>query len=236
MDKVISKLRRIAAFIGLCCLWAYLLFTFIAAIGQMAEGAGAGSFIAWYIIVAFIGLLSFAFFAKKQELLKILVILLLAYYAMRSVFGAAAAFTFGAEGVLLAYQIFNLFAVLCLLAAFVLFLLQSIFPSLKGHVVLRIITYALLGGHIFFLFVGWILYTIGMAQYGEYTWFMIIDGIGTMLFIPCAFLFGYMYFNEEGEDEHPFKKKAKVEKKEESKAEEPKEEVEAAPAEEKPAE
>ena len=233
MDKIISKLRRIAAFIGLCCLWAYLLFTFVAAIGQMAEGAGASSFIAWYIIVAFIGLLSFAFFAKKQELLKVLVILLLAYYAMRSIFGAAGAFAFGAEGVLLAYQIFALFALLSLLAAFVIFLLQNVFPGLKKHVVLRIVTYALLGAHVFFSFVGWILYTIGIA---EYAWFWVIEGIGTMLFIPAAFLFGYMYFNEEGEDEHPFKKKAKAEKKEEPKAEEPKEEVEAAPAEEQPAE
>lgn len=228
MDKVISKLRRIAAFIGLCCLWAYLLFTFVSSVGQMAEGAGASSFIAWYIIVAFIGLLSFAFFVKKQELLKVLVILLLAYYAMRSVFGAANAFTFGAEGVLLAYQIFALFALLSLLAAFVIFLLQNVFPGLKKHVVLRIITYALLGAHVFFSFVGWILYTIGIA---EYAWYWVIEGIGTMLFIPAAFLFGYMYFNEEGEDEHPFKKKAKAEKKEE-----PKEEVEAAPAEEQPAE
>ena len=231
MDKIIRKLRPIAAFVGLCCLWAYLLFSFIAAIGQMAEGAGAGSFIAWYIIVAFIGLLSVAYFIKKQQLLNVLVVLLLAYYAMRSIFGAAAAFNFGAEGVLLAYQIFNLFAVLCLLAAFVLFLLQNIFPSLKGHAVLRIITYALLAGHMFFLFVGWILYTVGMAQYAEYTWYLILDGIGTMLFIPAAFMFGYMYFNEEGEDKHPFKKKAKAEKKEE-----PKEEVQVATAEEQPAE
>ena len=228
MDKIIRKLRPIAAFIGLCCLWAYLLFTLISSIGQLAEGAGAGSFIAWYIIVAFIGLLTFAFFAKKQDLINVLVVLLLAYYAMRSIFGAAGAFTFGAEGVLLAYQIFNLFAVLCLLAAFVLFLLQHIFPALRGNVVLKIITYGLLAGHVFFSFVGWILYTIGIA---EYAWFWVIEGIGTMLFIPAAFLFGYMYFSVEGEDKHPFKKKAKAEKKEE-----PKEEAEAAPAEEQPAE
>ena len=172
MDKIIRKLRPIAAFVGLCCLWAYLLFSFIAAIGQMAEG----------------------------------------------------------EGVLLAYQIFNLFAVLCLLAAFVIFLLQHIFPALRNSAVLKIVTYALLGGHVFFSFVGWILYTVGMAQYAEYTWFWIIESIGTKLFIPSAFLFGYMYFSVEGEDKHPFKKKAKAEKKEEPKQEE------AAPAEEQPAE
>ena len=232
MDKIIQKLRPLAAFIGLCCLWAYLLFTFVGAVGQLAEGAGASSFIAWYIIVAFIGLLTFAYFAKKQELLNVLVILLLAYYAMRSIFGAAGAFTFGAEGVLLAYQIFNLFALLTLLAAFVLFLLQNIFPALKNVAVLKIITYALLAGHVFFSFVGWILYTIGIA---EYAWFWVIEGIGTMLFIPAAFLFGYMYFSVEGEDTCPFHKKPKAEKKEEPK-EEPKEEVEAAPAEEQPAE
>ena len=67
MDKIIQKLRPLAAFIGLCCLWAYLLFTFVGAVGQLAEGAGASSFIAWYIIVAFIGLLTFAYFAKNQN-------------------------------------------------------------------------------------------------------------------------------------------------------------------------
>ena len=228
MNKIIQKLRPLAAFIGICCLMAYLTFTFIAAVGQMAEGAGAGSFIGWYIIAAFIGLTVFAYFIKKKELLNVLVILLLAYYAMRSIFGAGNAFSFGAEGVGLAYQIFNMFALLCLLAAFVLFLLGHIFPALRNVAILKIITYALLAAHVLFLFVGWILYTIGIA---EYAWFWVVEGIGTMLFIPCAFLFGYMYFSVEGEDKHPFKKRAKP-----AKQEEPKEEVEAAPAEETPAE
>lgn len=227
MDKIIQKLRPLAAFIGICCLMAYLTFTFIAAVGQMAEGAGAGSFIGWYIIAAFIGLTVFAFFIKKKELLKVLVILLLSYYAMRSIFGAGNAFTFGAEGVGLAYQIFNMFALLCLLAAFVLYLLQLIFPKLKSALVIRIIIYALLAAHVFFSFVGWILYTVYIA---EYAWFWVIDGIGTMLFIPAAFLFGFMYFNEEGEDKDIFAKKEKAPK------EEKKEEVKAEPKEEAPAE
>ena len=226
MEKIIAKLRPLAAFIGLCCLWSYLLFTFVGAVGQLAEGAGAGSFIAWYIVVAFIGLVTFAYFLKKQELLNILVILLLSYYAMRSIFNLANALTFGADGVLLVYQIFNLLAVLCLLAAFVLFLLQHLFPALKEKAFIKIIVYGLLAGHVFFAFVGWILYTIGIA---EYAWFWVVEGIGTMLFIPCAFLFGYMYFTEEGEDTCPFHKKAAAPKKVEEKKEEVK-------AEEKPAE
>lgn len=229
MEKLIKKLRPLAALIGICCLLAYLLFTFVAAIGQLAEGAGAGSFIGWYIIAAFIALVTVAFFLKKKELLNVLVILLLAYYAMRSIFGVAGAFTFGADGVGLAYQIFNMFAVLCLLGAFVLYLLQLIFPKLKEMLVLKIIIYALLAAHVFFSFVGWILYTVYVA---EYAWFWVIDGIGTMLFIPAAFLFGFMYYNEEGEDFSPFKKKEEA-----PKAEEPKEEkAEETPAEEKPAE
>ena len=226
MDKIIQKLRPIAAFIGICCLAAYLTFTFVGAIGQMAEGAGAGSFIGWYIVAAFVGLTIFAYFIKKKDLLNVLVILLLAYYAMRSIFGAGNAFTFGAEGVGLAYQIFNMFALLCLLAAFVLYLLQLIFPKLKNNLVIKIIIYGLLAGHVFFSFVGWILYTIYMA---EYAWFWVVEGIGTMLFIPAAFLFGFMYFNEEGEDKDLFAKKERAPK-------EKKEEVKAEPKEEAPAE
>ena len=232
MDKIIQKLRPIAAFIALGCLWSYLLFSLIYGIGILAEGGGAGSFIGWYIIAAFIGLVSFAFFVKKKELLNVLVVLLLAYYAMRAIFESPAAFSFGGEeGVGVAYKIFNLFGVLCLLGAFVLYLLQLVFPKLKNNLVIRIIIYALLASHALFLFVGWFLYIFRSVDwYGDYSWMFIINGIGTMLFIPAAFLFGFIYFNEAGEDKNLFAKKEKAPK------EEKKEEVKGEPKEEAPKE
>lgn len=232
MDKIIKKLRPLAAFLALGCLWGYLLFSLIYGIGFLAEGGGAGQFIGWFIIAAFIGLVSFAYFVKKKDLLNVLVVLLLAYYAMRAIFGSPAAFSFGGEeGVGVAYKIFDLFGALCLLGAFVLYLLQLIFQKLKNNLVIRIIIYGLLAGHVVFLFVGWILYIFrSVDYYGNYSWMFIINGIGTMLLIPAAFLFGFMYFNEEGEDKDIFAKKEKAPKAEK------KEEIKAEPKEESPAE
>ena len=227
MDKIIKKLRPLAAFLGLACLWAYLAFTFIGSVGQLAEGGGAASFIEWYIVVAFIGLLTFMYFIKRKEIVNVLLVLLLAYYAMRTIFGAANYFSFGADGVLLAYQIIDLFAFLSLLGAFVLFLLTKVFPGLQQKVVIKIVIYALLAAHVFFSFVGFILYSIGIAQYA---WYWVISGIGTMLFVPAAFLFGFMFFNEEGEDFNPFDRK-KAPKQVEEKQEEPEVKEEAQPKE-----
>lgn len=207
MEKFFSKIRPLAAFIGLGLLGLHLILELVYEIGY---GVGAVEIICWIIGLLLAGVLVVAYFLKKEELFKVTLGLLLAFYGVGvALHGLSMLGATGGTGEL----VFFILCLICAVAALALFLLRVAFPAIFDKPLFKLIMLALIASVVLFGFIGSIFifveagqtYADGLKAYnqckkngydgcGYYlpkVWPVVIATIDTCIVLPAAFLFGF---------------------------------------------
>ena len=192
MGKFFEKIRPIAAFIGLGLLGLHLILLLVYMIGS---GVNALSIVGWIVELLLVGTLAFAFFAKKDDLLKAVLVLLLAYFAVGVVLSGLNGLSFlGGDG----GMVFTILAMVSAVAALALFLLRLAVPSVFDKPLFKLIILALVASIVVFGLIGsiFVFAECGkeFAEAKEYgydvkVWPWVIYTIDYCIVLPTAFLF-----------------------------------------------
>lgn len=203
MEAFFKKLRPIAAFIGLGCLAMFLILDLVANIGAIADGGSGSIMFAWTIELLLVGGLGFAFFAKRKELARALLVVLLAFYVVSISLGR----DYSTYSVYADIDNNPLVAATPLLIPAAVFAFSALVLVLLGFALARIfarplfgfITVGAMAAFVFFTLIAFLLAMIGMgkanADYGEvFQWHAFVGAVGELLFLPVAGLFGTLCY------------------------------------------
>lgn len=197
MGKFFEKIRPVVAFIGLGLLGLHLILLLVYMIGS---GVNALSIVGWIVELLLVGTLAFAFFGKKADLLKVVLVLLLAFFGLGVVLSGLNGLSFlGGDGAM----VFSILAMVSAIAALVLFLLRFAVPSVFDKPLFKLIILALVASIVLFGLIGSIFVFVecgkefAEAQKNGYTikvWPWVIYTIDYCIVLPAAFLFGVFVY------------------------------------------
>ena len=193
MEKFFSKIRPIAAFIGLGLLGLHLILLLVYMIGAGAEPL---SMIGWGVELLLAGALAFAFFAKKDALLKAVLVLLLAFVAVGYCLSGISALQWGGGD---GGRVFAILAMVSAIGALTLYLLKFVVPAVFDKPLFKLIILALVASIFVFGFIGSIFVFVEAGKavadakkygYEAKVWPQVIYCIDYCMIVPAAFLFG----------------------------------------------
>ena len=152
MEKFFEKIRPIAAFIGLGLLGLHLILLLIYYIGA---GASPFAIVSWVVELALIGTLALAFFTKKEQLLKVVLVLLLAFYAVSLVLGGTNRLGLGEGGDVLGtlLMVFGILGMVSAIAALAVYLLRLALPETFDKPLFKMLVLALVASVVLFSFI-----------------------------------------------------------------------------------
>ena len=198
MEKFFSKIRPIAAFIGLGLLGTHLILLLVYLIGAQAGFVG---YLRFTVELALVGALAFAYFAKKEELLKVTMGLLLAFFAVAMVLSGPNDLGLGGDP----GMVFGILALVAAVGALALFLLRFALPGVFDKPLFKLIILALVATVVLFSFICSIFVFVEAGKaaadahangYEIRIWPQVIYCIDQLIVVPAAFLFGVFVYEQ----------------------------------------
>ena len=189
MEKFFSKIRPLAPIIGLGLLALHLIMLLIFFIGA---GVGVLQYFCWIAEVLLVGSLAFAYFTKRDQLLKVCLALLLAYHLVQLVFVGTSVYG-GAVIDAVAIKLFNIFTFFISLAVLALFVLRYAIPNIFDKPLYKLILLAGVALATLMCIINcFICIGFGAAQGAAWTFYFLT--LDQYLIVPAAFLFGVFVF------------------------------------------